>query len=174
MTEAQTSAVESPDNEAAPATRSATFTLFVCILVDLIGFASYILDLIYLGIGEVADIPWAPVHAYILYELFGSRMLAALGFIEELAPFCDMVPTACLGWVLENVNSPDLDCLRNFTGIKCRITKAPEGDQVEKASGEEAPVVQEAAVEEKAAEAPPVEEKADPKQPIPGTVVGSV
>lgn len=36
-----------------------------------------------------------------LCALVGSKLLSAIDFVEEALPFSDIVPTACIGWVLE-------------------------------------------------------------------------
>ncbi len=32
----------------------------------------------------------------------GSKLLTLIGFLEEALPFSDALPTACIGWTLEN------------------------------------------------------------------------
>jgi len=41
--------------------------LLACMMVDTIGFASFLLP----GLGEMADIGWAPLHGYFLFFMFG-------------------------------------------------------------------------------------------------------
>ncbi len=41
----------------------------ICILMDLVGMATYFFP----GLGEFADIVWAPISGYIFYKLFGGR-----------------------------------------------------------------------------------------------------
>ena len=92
--------------------------LLVCLLIDLIGLLSYLLPVI----GELGDIAWAPLQGAVLVFMFGSR-LGALGFIEEIVPGLDFVPTATIGWFCENVDSPSLpwlEQLRALTGVTLR------------------------------------------------------
>ncbi|CAD7953846.1 unnamed protein product [Amoebophrya sp. A120] len=75
--------------------------LVFCLLLDLFGVASFLLP----GFGELADISYAPVQAYLLYRLFNNSFrIAALGFAEEILPGTDVLPTATLAWVLENTS----------------------------------------------------------------------
>jgi hypothetical protein len=77
----------------------ALFMLFLALLIDLIGMASFAIPLI----GDFADIVWAPVSAMLIYKLFGNSVsFAALGFFEELLPFTDLLPTATLAWLKVN------------------------------------------------------------------------
>lgn len=75
-------------------------SLVVCILLDLIGYATYALP----GIGEFADIIWAPVSALIFFKLFGGWKGAVGGvfnFIEELMPGLDFIPSFTIMWLLK-------------------------------------------------------------------------
>lgn len=72
--------------------RKATPSLLVCIVMDLIGCASYAVPLL----GEVSDVIWAPISAIVFYRLFGGPvgMFGGLfNFIEELFPGLDFIPT---------------------------------------------------------------------------------
>lgn len=67
-------------------------TLAFCLIMDLIGSASYFLP----GMGEWLDIAWAPISAYIFYRSFGGKtgtIGSIINFAEELLPFADFVPT---------------------------------------------------------------------------------
>ena len=44
------------------------------------------------------------IEAYILYQLFGSFRASLLGFLEEIGPGTDFVPTATLCWILEHTS----------------------------------------------------------------------
>lgn len=46
------------------------------------GVASYLLPLV----GEVGDLGWAPASAILVKALYGSNVLASMGFIEEVVP----------------------------------------------------------------------------------------
>jgi hypothetical protein len=68
-----------------------------CLLMDLIGCASYIVP----GIAEFLDVVWAPISAYIFYKTFGGKVGqigAAINFIEEILPGTDIVPSFTIAW----------------------------------------------------------------------------
>jgi hypothetical protein len=70
-------------------------TLFVAMAIDGIGCFTFALP----GVGEGADILWAPVSALCIKHIMGaSSMWAVLGFVEELLPFTDIIPTATMAW----------------------------------------------------------------------------
>ena len=52
--------------------------------------------------GEGADLAWAPVSALLVNYLYGNSILTGLAFAEEVLPGLDVVPTATIGWLLEN------------------------------------------------------------------------
>jgi hypothetical protein len=71
----------------------------LCILLDLIGMATYIFP----ALGEFADIVWAPVSGYIFFKLFGGRLGAigsVLNFLEEIIPFTDIIPSFTIAWFI--------------------------------------------------------------------------
>ncbi|HVI48914.1 MAG TPA: hypothetical protein VM802_28865 [Chitinophaga sp.] len=79
-----------------------TPNLWICILMDLIGCASYAVPVL----GEVSDVIWAPISAIIFYRMFGGSVGTFGGvfnFIEELFPGTDFIPTFTLTWVLKKV-----------------------------------------------------------------------
>lgn len=81
-------------------------SLFVCILLDLLGYASYALPIL----GEFGDIIWAPVSALIFYKLFGGWKGAiggVLNFIEELFPGLDFIPSFTIMWILKTYNKSE-------------------------------------------------------------------
>lgn len=70
-----------------------------CIILDLIGCASYLLPFL----GEFTDVVWAPVSGIIFYSLFGKRLGVlggAFSFIEELLPGLDFIPTFTIAWFM--------------------------------------------------------------------------
>ncbi|KAG5190918.1 hypothetical protein JKP88DRAFT_137771, partial [Tribonema minus] len=73
--------------------------LLVCLLIDAGGDSSYALP----GpLGNLSDLLYAPLEAFILSKVFpGSGRVAGLGFLEEILPFTDALPTATIAWVLE-------------------------------------------------------------------------
>ncbi len=76
-------------------------SLLFCIVMDLIGMASFLLP----SLGEWSDVFWAPISAYIFYHSFGSiggLLGGAFSFLEELIPFTDIIPTFTIAWYLQN------------------------------------------------------------------------
>jgi hypothetical protein len=74
--------------------------LIIGILLDAIGMASFTLPFI----GEFGDVIWAPLSAYIMTRMYkGStgKIAGIVGFIEELAPGLDIVPTFTLTWIYQ-------------------------------------------------------------------------
>ena len=73
--------------------------LTVCIIMDLIGCASYLIPVL----GEFSDIIWAPLSGMVFYSLFGKKfgMLGgAFAFAEELMPGFDFIPTFTIAWFI--------------------------------------------------------------------------
>ena len=73
--------------------------IFLCVALDLIGMASYILP----GIGEFADVGWAFISALVFHTLFGGRfgmIGAVLNFAEEIIPFTDIIPSFTIAWFI--------------------------------------------------------------------------
>jgi hypothetical protein len=79
-----------------------TPALWTCILMDLIGCASYAVPVL----GEASDIIWAPISAFIFYRMFGGNIGAFGGvfnFIEELFPGLDFIPTFTISWAIRRI-----------------------------------------------------------------------
>lgn len=73
--------------------------IFLCILFDLIGMASYFIP----ALGEFGDVVWAPISAIIFYNLFGGRVGmigGVLNFLEEIIPFTDIIPSFTIAWFI--------------------------------------------------------------------------
>ena len=71
----------------------------LCILLDLIGMATYFFP----GLGEFADIVWAPISGFMFYKLFGGRLGmigGVLNFLEEIIPFTDIIPSFTIAWFI--------------------------------------------------------------------------
>lgn len=66
--------------------------LILCIAIDVIGSASELVPVL----GEVTDVVWAPIAGLALRSLFGSNIVFALEFTEEILPFTDILPLATL------------------------------------------------------------------------------
>ncbi|HWH63159.1 MAG TPA: hypothetical protein VNS50_07780 [Ginsengibacter sp.] len=70
-------------------------SLKTCIILDLIGCASYLI----LPFGPL----WAIISGVIFYFLFGKKFGVLGGifsFIEELFPGIDFIPTFTIGWFI--------------------------------------------------------------------------
>jgi hypothetical protein len=71
----------------------------ICVLLDLVGMASYALPFL----GEFSDVVWAPISAIIFNNLFGGRLGmigGVLNFLEELVPFTDVIPSFTIAWFI--------------------------------------------------------------------------
>lgn len=73
--------------------------LLLSILFDGIGMLSFFIP----GIGELFDILWAPLSAYIITKMYKGdvgKVGAAIGFIEEAGILgTDLIPTFTLLWL---------------------------------------------------------------------------
>jgi hypothetical protein len=72
--------------------------LVLGIVFDLIGMTSYIIP----GIAEFIDIVWAPIASLLLVYMYKGnvgKMGALLGFVEEILPETDFIPTFTLTWI---------------------------------------------------------------------------
>ena len=73
--------------------------LAICIIMDLIGMASYIVP----GWGEFIDIIWAPISGYVFFKMFGGRfglIGGVLDFLEEILPGTDIIPSFTIAWFI--------------------------------------------------------------------------
>ena len=73
--------------------------LALCVLMDLLGCASYLIPFL----GEFFDLVWAPVSAIIYVKLFGGVkgvFGGVFNFLEELLPGLDIIPTFTITWFL--------------------------------------------------------------------------
>ncbi|WP_121965774.1 hypothetical protein [Myroides sp. N17-2] len=80
--------------------------LFIGILMDLIGCLSYVIP----GVGEIADVVWAPISAYILAKMYPGKIgkvAAIVNFIEELSPGLDFIPTYTITWCYTYLGKQD-------------------------------------------------------------------
>ena len=76
-------------------------SLIFCILMDIIGYATYAIS----GLGEFADILWAPISSIIFMRTFGGwkGALGGVGnFIEEILPGMDFIPSFTIMWFIQN------------------------------------------------------------------------
>jgi len=75
-------------------------SLAFCILMDLLGYASFAIPVL----GEVIDLVWAPVSALIYMKLFGFKkgfLGGMFNFVEELMPGLDIIPTFTITWFIQ-------------------------------------------------------------------------
>ena len=73
-------------------------SLLFCIIMDIIGYATYTIPFI----GEIGDIMWAPISAFIFYKTFGGLKGAFGGIFnlaEELMPGLDFIPSFTIMWM---------------------------------------------------------------------------
>lgn len=76
-------------------------SLLFCIIMDAIGYLSFAIP----GLGELADVVWAPISATIFAATFGGKkgmMGGIFNFIEEALPGTDFIPSFTLMWFLTN------------------------------------------------------------------------
>jgi hypothetical protein len=89
--------------DAVPGLDHPAVQLFVALTCDFIGMLGYLLPVI----GELGDIVWAPVQAIILYAMVGRERMGLLfvggGFLEEILPWTDFVPSVTLAWLYKFV-----------------------------------------------------------------------
>lgn len=74
--------------------------LAFCILMDLVGYASFSIPFF----GELFDLIWAPISAVIYMRMFGGFrgfLGGAFNFIEELLPGTDLIPTFTITWFMQ-------------------------------------------------------------------------
>ena len=79
-----------------------TRDLFLGILFDLIGMASYALPFL----GEFTDVVWAPISGVLMIWMYKGnlgKITGILSTIEELLPGIDFIPTFTLTWIYKYV-----------------------------------------------------------------------
>jgi hypothetical protein len=77
-------------------------SLIFCFLMDVVGYATYAIP----GLGEFADVLWAPISSVIFMATFGGvkGVLGGFGnFIEELLPGTDFIPSFTIMWFIQNM-----------------------------------------------------------------------
>ncbi len=60
------------------------------VLVDLVGYFSYAFP----GGGEITDAVWGPLQAAYIWWAYKTPTFAVIGFVEEILPGTDFIPTA--------------------------------------------------------------------------------
>lgn len=72
--------------------------LILGILFDLIGMISYLIPVY----AETIDLIWAPISGILLMKMYKGttgNVAGIIGFIEEIVPFIDFIPTFTLTWL---------------------------------------------------------------------------
>ena len=72
--------------------------LILSILFDAIGLLSFTIP----GVGEFTDVVWAPVSAYLIYNMYKGvegKVAGVVSFVEEIIPGLDIIPTFTLTWL---------------------------------------------------------------------------
>ncbi|WP_225975460.1 hypothetical protein [Panacibacter ginsenosidivorans] len=88
-------------------------SLLFCIVMDIIGYASYAIP----GLGEFADIIWAPISGFIFYKTFGGWKGAFGGlfnFVEEILPGTDFIPSFTIMWIVQYMGGKKTTTLRSY------------------------------------------------------------
>jgi len=76
-------------------------SLVLCIVMDLLGYATYSIPVL----GELGDLIWAPISAFVFFRMFGGWKGAFGGifnFVEEILPGMDFIPSFTLMWLWQN------------------------------------------------------------------------
>ena len=77
-------------------------SLLFCIVMDILGYATYAVP----GLGEFADIIWAPISGFIFYKTFGGwkgTFGGIFNFVEELIPGTDFIPSFTIMWIVQYI-----------------------------------------------------------------------
>jgi hypothetical protein len=72
--------------------------LGLSLLFDGLGMVSYVIP----GIGEFADVIWAPLAGWLMTRMYKGNIGKAAGvftFVEEALPGLDIVPTFTIMWI---------------------------------------------------------------------------
>jgi len=83
-------------------TSNKTAKLILGILFDFIGMLSYLIP----GIAETLDVVWAPISGFLLvamYKGYTGKVAGIIGFLEEILPFTDVIPTFTLTWIYQYI-----------------------------------------------------------------------
>ena len=85
------------NNPVQPEKSDKTSKLILSLLFDGIGMLSYVVPVF----AEVTDLVWAPISGILLITMYRGtigKLAGVFGFIEELVPFIDFVPTFTITW----------------------------------------------------------------------------
>lgn len=84
-------------NPISPTKSDKSSMLILSLLFDGIGLLSYIVPVF----GEAIDMIWAPISALLLVLMFkgtAGKLAGIFGFVEEMIPFVDVIPTFTITW----------------------------------------------------------------------------
>ncbi len=76
--------------------------LLLGLLFDAIGMLSFIVP----GVGEFSDVIWAPLSAYLIYNMYKGtegKVAGIVTFVEEILPGLDIIPTFTLTWIYKYI-----------------------------------------------------------------------
>ena len=72
--------------------------LILGLLFDGIGMLSFVIP----GVGEFADVIWAPIAAYLMLKMYkgnAGKIAGVFTFLEEIIPFTDFIPSFTMMWL---------------------------------------------------------------------------
>ncbi len=75
--------------------------------MDLVGYLTYAVPLL----GEIGDVLWAPLSAFIFMTSFGGWkgiVGGAFNFIEEILPGTDFIPSFTIAWCIRSMQKKPL------------------------------------------------------------------
>ncbi len=88
---------EIANNPVQPVKSDKVSKLVLSLLFDGIGMLSYLVPVF----GEAIDFIWAPIAGILLITMFkgtAGKLAGVFGFIEEMVPFIDVIPTFTITW----------------------------------------------------------------------------
>ena len=68
--------------------------LIASLAIDVLGMATYLIP----ALGETADLVLAPIISILIYAVHRTTIGAIVGFLEEIIPFTDIIPSATIIW----------------------------------------------------------------------------
>ena len=68
--------------------------LMASLAIDALGMATYLIP----ALGEAADVVIAPIVSILIYAVHRTTFGAIAGFLEEIIPFSDIIPSATIIW----------------------------------------------------------------------------
>lgn len=68
--------------------------LMASLAIDALGMATYLIP----ALGEAADVIIAPIVSILIYAVHRTTFGAIAGFLEEIIPFTDIIPSATIIW----------------------------------------------------------------------------